>query len=268
MAKEEHKREAEAAEEHSNLPTAVIYEVVRKRGDEEMERPRVSLWWSGVAAGLSISFSLLAQAILYTHLPDAPWRELVASLGYAVGFLMVVLSGQQLFTENTITAVLPVMKDFTGGNLWRMGRMWAIVWIANMVGTLFAALFCTFTPVITPELRDAMVDISGEMMRNGWLEMFFKAISAGFLVAAIVWLIPSAQTAAFWVITLLTWLISAGGFVHIVAGGVEAFLLVANGELSIVRMVVDFLIPALLGNIVGGTALFALISYAQVMKEI
>jgi len=268
MAKEEHKREAEAAEEHSSLPTAVIYEVVRKRGDEEMERPRVSLWWSGVAAGLSISFSLLAQAILHTHLPDAPWRELVASLGYAVGFLMVVLSGQQLFTENTITAVLPVMKDFTGGNLWRMGRMWAIVWIANMVGTLFAALFCTFTPVITPELRDAMVEISGEMMRNGWLEMFFKAISAGFLVAAIVWLIPSAQTAAFWVITLLTWLISAGGFVHIVAGGVEAFLLVANGQLSIARMVVDFLIPALLGNIVGGTALFALISYAQVMKEI
>jgi len=98
--------------------------------------------------------------------------------------------------------------------------------------------------------------------------MFFKAISAGFLVAAIVWLIPSAQTAAFWVITLLTWLISAGGFVHIVAGSVEAFLLVTNGELSIVRMIVDFLIPALLGNIVGGTALFALIAYAQVMKEI
>jgi formate/nitrite transporter FocA (FNT family) len=268
MAKEDHAREAQAAEERSSLPTAVIYEVVRRRGDEEMERPIVSLWWSGVAAGLSISFSLLAQAILHTHLPDTPWRELVTSAGYPVGFLMVVLAGQQLFTENTITAVLPLMKHFTIVNLGRMGRMWAIVWIANTVGTLFAALFFTYTPVITPELRAAMLDISGEMMRNGWAEMFFKAISAGFLVATIVWLIPSAQTAAFWVVTLLTYIIAAGGFVHIVAGSVEGFLLVANGQLEWTRMIVDFVVPALLGNIVGGTALFALIAYAQVMKEI
>ena len=72
-----------------------------------MARPALSLWWSGVAAGLSISFSLLAQAILATHLPDASWRELVIALGYPVGFLMVVLSRQQLFTENTITVVSP-----------------------------------------------------------------------------------------------------------------------------------------------------------------
>jgi len=268
MATQEHQREAQAAEEHSSLPTAVIYEVVRKRGDEEMERPVVSLWWSGVAAGLSISFSLLAQAVLHTHLPDAPWRELVEGAGYAIGFLMVVLSGQQLFTENTITAVLPVMKDLTGRNLWRMGRMWAIVWIANTVGTLFAALFCTFTPVITPELRAAMVELSGRMMENGWLEMFFKAISAGFLIAATVWLIPSAEAAQFWVISLFTFLIGAGGFAHIVAGSVEAFLLVANGRLDVLSMLADFTIPTLLGNVVGGTALFALISYAQVMEEI
>src|SRR5262244_3678804 len=96
-------REVEDVEERSRPRTPVIYEVVRRLGEEEMRRPATSLWWSGVAAGLSISFSLLAQAILETHLPDAPWRHLVSSLGYAVGFVMVVLSRQQLFTENTIT---------------------------------------------------------------------------------------------------------------------------------------------------------------------
>ena len=45
------------------------------------------------------------------HLPDAPWRGLVTALGYPVGFLMVVLARQQLFTENTITVVLPVMAE-------------------------------------------------------------------------------------------------------------------------------------------------------------
>jgi formate/nitrite transporter FocA (FNT family) len=261
-------QEERAVEERSGLRTPVIYEIVRKRGDEEMARPATSLWWSGVAAGMSISFSLLTQAILLTHLPDAPWRSLATSAGYAVGFLMVMLGRQQLFTETTITAVLPLMADFTAVNLGRLARMWAIVWVANTVGTLFAALFCTFTPVITPELRAGMLQMSAELMRNGWVEMFFKAISAGFLVAATVWLIPSAETAQFWVIFLLTFLIGAGGFAHIVAGSVEAFLLVANGRLDVLSMLVDFVIPTLIGNIVGGTALFALLSYAQVMQEI
>jgi formate/nitrite transporter FocA (FNT family) len=261
-------REERQVEERSELRTPVVYEIVRKRGDEEMARPFTSLWWSGVAAGMSMSFSLLTQAILLTSLPDAPWRHLATSLGYPVGFLMVILARQQLFTENTITAVLPVMKHCTMHNVWRLSRMWAIVWVANTIGTLFAAYFCTLTPVITPELREGMLELSAGIMKNGWVEMFFRAIAAGFLIAATVWLIPSAEAAKFWVIGLFTYLIGAGGFAHIVAGSVETFLLVANGRLDVLSMLVDFTVPTLLGNIVGGTALFALISYAQVMEEL
>ena len=119
-------REVEDIEERSSPRTPVIYEIVRRLGEEEMARPALSLWWSGVAAGLSISFSLLAQSVLQAHLPDESWRPLVSSLGYSVGFIMVVLSRQQLFTENTITVVLPVMADFTGENLFRAPRtMWS-----------------------------------------------------------------------------------------------------------------------------------------------
>jgi formate-nitrite transporter family protein len=261
-------REVEDVEERSSPRAPVIYEIVRKLGDEEMARPVTSLWWSGVAAGLSISFGLLAQAILLTHLPDAPWRPLITSFGYSVGFLMVVLARQQLFTENTITIVLPVMADLTPRNVALLGRTWAIVLVANFAGTLFAALFCTFTPVLTPELRDGMLEISRDLLGHGWLAMFFKGVSAGFLVAAMVWLIPSADTAQFHIITLMSYLISAGGFMHIVAGSMEAFLLVVNGQLGLWAMITNFTVPVLLGNVIGGTALFALIAYAQVMEEI
>ena len=98
--------------------------------------------------------------------------------------------------------------------------------------------------------------------------MFFRAISAGFLIAAMVWLIPSADAAQFHVITLMTYLIAAGGFMHIVAGSMEAFMLVVSGQLGVWSMITDFTVPVLLGNIVGGTVLFAVLSYAQVMKEI
>jgi len=152
-------REAEDVEERATPRTPVIYEVVRRMGEEEMARPAVSLWWSGVAAGLSISFSLLGQAILQIHLPDAPWRPLVTSLGYSVGFVMVVLARQQLFTENTITVVLPVLAELTIKNLLRLCQMWAIVLLANIAGTLAAAVLCTYTPVLAPELRDAMLAV-------------------------------------------------------------------------------------------------------------
>jgi formate/nitrite transporter FocA (FNT family) len=260
-------REIEDVEEHSRLRVPVIYEVVRREGETEMRRPAVSLWWSGVAAGLSISFSLLGQAVLYSHLPDVAWRPLVSGFGYSIGFLMVVLARQQLFTETTITVVLPVLADFTSANLRSLLRMWAIVLAANFAGTLFAALFCNFTPVLTPDLRQTMLEISGGMITAGPVEMFFQAISAGFLIAAMVWLIPSAEGTQFHIVTLMTWLIAVSGSKHIVAGGVEAFLLLVSGHLGFGQMLLGFTIPVLFGNIVGGTALFALLAYAQVMRE-
>jgi len=262
------KKEVHDVEEMSSPRTPVIYEVVRRLGEDEMNRPITSLWWSGVAAGLSISFSLLAQAVLQAHLPDTPWRPLVSSFGYCVGFLMVVLGNQQLFTESTITAVLPLFKNTSWKNIGRMARLWAIVLAANFTGTFFAAMFCTFTPAIPAELLHGMQDISRVLLGLSWWDMAFQGVSSGFLIAAMVWMIPSAETAKFAVITLMTYLIAIGGFTHIVAGSVEANMLVLAGDWEWWRMLGQFFVPVLLGNMVGGTALFALISYAQVMEEI
>jgi len=261
-------KESEDVDDLSSPRTPVIYEIVRRLGDEEMERPITSLWWSGVAAGLSISFSLLAQAILQTRLPDAPWRPLISSFGYSAGFLMAVLSRQQLFTESTITAVLPVLDNLTAANIWRITRTWGVVLAANMVGTFVAAAFCTFTPVLTPELKSGMLDIAGQIMNHTWPEAAFRAIAAGFLMATMVWLIPGAGAAQFHVIVFITFLISAGEFMHVVAGSVEAFLLVLNGHIGSWPMLTGFFLPVLTGNVVGGTVLFAMIAYAQVMNEI
>lgn len=264
----EKSRQAQRIEEETTPPTPVIYDAVRRYGEDEMARPGVSLWWSGVAAGLSISFSLLAMAVLATNLPDSPWRNLIVAAGYPIGFLMVVLSRQQLFTESTITVVLPVMAEPTAPRFMQAARTWGIVLAANTLGTLAAALVIRFAPVIDLELRDEMLAISRHALDHGWIETASRGVIAGYLMAALVWLIPAARDSQFFLISLMTYLIGVGEFAHIVAGSVEAFLLVANGELTLASMALDFYLPTLLGNVVGGTALFALISYAQVMKEI
>jgi formate/nitrite transporter FocA (FNT family) len=259
--------ERKDVDESSRLSALTIFEVLRREGEDEMDRPATSLWWSGVAAGLSLSVSLIAQGVLQTRLPDTPWRPLVTSLGYTIGFLIAVMARHQLFTENTITAVLPVTARLSLFNLARMGRLWALVLIANLAGTLLAALFCSFTPVIPDEVRDAMLTISHESVAHSPLEIFVKAIAAGFLIAAMVWLLPSAQSTQFHVILLMTYVIAIGGFAHIVAGSFEGFMLVANDQLQLWPLLAGFALPTLLGNIIGGTGLFSLIAYAQVAKE-
>jgi len=265
---EQNGREASAVQERSTPTTPVIYEVVRRYGEEEMARPPLSLWWSGVAAGLSISFSLLAQAVIDLRTPDAVWAPLAIAAGYPVGFLMVLLGRQQLFTESTITMVLPVMAEPSRASFAALARSWSIILAANLAGTLIAALFCSWTPVLSPEVRDAMLAVSRHAMDKDWAVFFFEAITAGFLMAALVWLLPGSGSHPFPVIFLMTYLIAISGSAHIVAGSIEAFMLVVNGQMGAWHAFAGFALPALLGNIVGGTVLFAVLSHAQVMREI
>jgi formate/nitrite transporter FocA (FNT family) len=103
-------QEQEEVEWRGAPHTEVVYEAIREEGENELRRSSSTLAWDGLAAGLSMGFPLVAEGLLRSHLPDAGWRPLVAKLGYGVGFLVIVLGRQQLFTENTLTAVLPLLQ--------------------------------------------------------------------------------------------------------------------------------------------------------------
>ena len=260
--------ELKDVEQRLRLRSRLIYEIVRQEGEEDLVRSFNALWWSGVAAGLSIGFSAIVEALLSAHLPDAPWRPLVDNFGYCVGFLIVALGRQQLFPESTITAALPTAAEPTRDSLLNPARLWGIVFLANMVGTFLMAAALVHMDIFSPATSAALRDLSLHMMSPSPAGMFFRGIIAGWLVAAMVWLIPSAEAARLWVVILITYLIALGDFTHIVAGAVEANLLVLLGDITAGEMVVHFLLPTLAGNIAGGTALFALISYAQVREEL
>jgi formate/nitrite transporter FocA (FNT family) len=93
-------------------------------------------------------------------------------------------------------------------------------------------------------------------------------VPAGFLIAALSWMLPNSEGSKFWVIFTITYVISLGDFSHVVAGGVEVFIAVLTGHISLLQGLAGAILPTLLGNILGGTALFSLIAYAQVREEI
>lgn len=260
------KKEAKV-KQASPLPSALIYEVIKREGEEELSRSNRSLIWSGLAAGLMMSFSVLGEAIFRTYLPDVPQAYLVENLGYSFGFLLVIMGRLQLFTENTITTVFPFLENPQVSVFVSTLRLWGIVLIANVVGAFVAAMVM-HTGAISDEFRPAIQSLSEHATGMGAADSFMRGIPAGILVAALVWSLPQASGSKFFVILGFTWLIAAGDFTHIIAGSVEMAYMIVGGTLSPAAGLTGFFLPVLAGNIIGGTAVFAMIAYGQVVDDI
>lgn len=262
------KTERSTIKDRRRLRAAVIYEIIRQEGEAELARKFHALWWSGVAAGLSIGFSFLSEAWLAATLPDAPWKPIIENLGYTVGFLIVILGRQQLFTENTLTAVLPVIARRQWGWVFTLARLWATVLAANLVGCFLFALFIVKTSAVSADVDASLTEVARHLMDNDMAQMFVKGIVAGWLIAALVWILPSVEGSEFPIIVVITFLIAHGDLTHVIAGSAEAFFLVFKGLITWQSSFVDFFLPTLAGNVVGGTVLFSVLSYVQVREEI
>ena len=246
----------------------VLFEIIRRSGQEELKRSIASLWWSGLVAGLSIGFSVLTPAMLRRYLPPGEWSTIVSQLGYSVGFVIVILSRQQLFTENVITAVVPVMAQSHLRNLGLMLRLWAVVLAANVVGATLFAAFLRFSGAVDADLARAIDQVSAHLVEHAPMETMARAMVAGFLIASLVWILAGLEGSGLAIIVLLTYLIALGGFSHIIAGSVEAAWLVFGGSSSVGTVVERFFVPTLAGNLVGGTVIFTLLAYGQIRDEL
>ncbi|MGB0904648.1 MAG: formate/nitrite transporter family protein, partial [Mangrovicoccus sp.] len=185
--------DAPAMAEASTLSSPEIYEVIRRDGEEELARPSSSLFWSGLAAGALMSLSVLGESILHHHLPDTPSRVLVENFGYCLGFIVVILGRMQLFTENTITTVLPALAERSWRCLGCVARLWALVFGANLLGATLAAGFLQIPGVLTAGVLEAVRSVSQHAVALDPLTGFLRAIPSGIIIAALVWMIPRGQ---------------------------------------------------------------------------
>jgi formate/nitrite transporter FocA (FNT family) len=266
----EPKQEGESSEpEAGTLYSAKeIHDHATQVADEELERPFIELAISSLASGLLVSFGFLAGAFLLHHGSPAH-KELLLAAGYPLGFAFIVLAQHQLFTENTLEPVLPVLERRDRESLRKMLRLWAIVLPGNLVGTALFGFAVARTPVVEPALHGPLKDIAMDILKGGAGVVFYKAIWAGWLVALMAWLLNATKntTAQIIMIWLTTAPIAAFGFRHSIAGATEAFYLVSVGAISLGDALLRFEIPALAGNIVGGVVLVAMVNHGQSGKS-
>jgi formate/nitrite transporter FocA (FNT family) len=261
-------QEQEQASGHAAPGPLVIHELVREQGVRELDRSFGGLALSGLAAGLSIGFSFVLQSYLQAALPDAPWARLVDSFGYCLGFLIVVLGQQQLFTETTLTALIPTLTQRTPAALLATMRVWGIVLVANLVGTWLFGTVAAQHGVFPVDTYAAMSKLSAHVMSQSFGETMLLAGAAGWLIGLMVWLLPGSGPARPMIIILLTYAVAVCQFPHIIAGSCEAWFGVASGQAGVGDYVVRFLLPTLIGNTIGGTALAALLNHAPIASEL
>lgn len=254
-------------EKRSPPRAVVVFETVRREGDAELDRPAISLAFSGLAAGLSMGMSLAGEGMLRAALPDAHWRPLVVALGYTIGFLIVILGRQQLFTENTVTAILPLLAEFTMKNVLKVLRLWFVVLTANLVGAALFAFAVAHSGLFSDEVRASFATIAAEASSPGFGLVLVRGIGSGWLIALMVWMMPGADQTRLWVVVIVTYVVGLGAFSHIIAGSVEVLYGVAIGAIGWGSYFLDFLLPVFIGNCIGGVALVSLLNYGQIVAE-
>jgi formate/nitrite transporter FocA (FNT family) len=256
-------KQAEEIMDRTSPPGEVIYEAIYAEGEHELHRSWAELALSGLAAGLSMGFSMLGEGLLRVYLPAAHWTPLVSKFGYSLGFLIVILGRQQLFSKNTLTVILPLLREKRPDMLVNVARLWTIVFVMNLLGTFVFAWMAAKSPVFSSEARNEFAKMGEHVLQAGFGTLLLRAIVAGWLIALMVWLLPFAESARIWVIIILSYLIGLGELPHIVAGSVETFYLVCAGTLGFGSFLLRFVSPVLIGNVIGGVALVAVGAHAE-----
>ena len=258
-------KELEEAEEHTAISVGVVHEAIRHDGEEELRRPLSALAWSGLAAGLSMGFSFLAEILFRSLLPNQPWRPLLTNLGYPLGFLIVIMGRQQLFTENTLTAIIPLLARRNLRTFLLVLRTWTIVLVANLAGAHLFAWVMAATSLLKPEFQNAAKALAFEAASVSFGTAVIRGIFAGWLIALVVWMLAATESDHAAIIVILTYIVGLAGLTHIIAGSIEVLFLVMTGAKTWLSYLGYYMLPTLIGNIIGGVSLVSALNHAQVV---
>lgn len=241
-----------------------ILQLAIHEGKSQIERPKLGLLLSSVAAGMMIGFTVLAVAVMASILGDLEGiNRVLVALVYPLGFVLCILSRTQLFTEHTATAVYPLLDGAVG--ITGVLKLWLIVILGNLFGGfVIASLLNSAESVI--HAKEGYVLIANHVLEYDSASLFVSAILAGWLMAIAAWTILSTHstTSQILCIYVATFLIGIGGLHHSIAGSVELFIGFLMSPTIEISRIVPVIGVILLGNAVGGSVFVAMLNYGHI----
>jgi len=239
---------------------------VEKLGVKKARSPIMASLGQAFLAGMYIGFGGLFFCIV---LADATLgfaaQRLLGGLVFALGLGLVAIAGAELFTGNCLLT----MAWFQGQiKSWELGKNWVIIWVGNFIGALtlvFLVYMSHHYAMNNGGIAKAVVTLAISKLTPDFVTIFFKAVLCNILVCLGMWMSYAGRSVADKMAGLVLPVAAfiAAGFEHCIANMYLlplAYVLVAAGhapaglDVSAVTIpaIIHNLIPATLGNIVGG----------------
>lgn len=237
-------------------------------GLEQLERPSLSLYLSAVAAGLILGFTAMAVAVVTVVTLDQSGtllQRLATAFVYPLGFVLCIMSGTELFTEHTATAVYPVLDR--QASVGQMLRLWLLVGLGNLTGAAVSAGLLVFAEGVVGA-RAGYLDVGRHLVEYPDLPLFASSLLAGWLMALGAWLIHATSPGISQIVSIyiVTFLIGLGGLHHSIAGAVEMLTALFLSDHLTVGQSLHFIGMALFGNLVGGSLFVAVLNYGHIRR--
>ncbi len=174
---------------------------------------------------------------------------------FPIGLILVVVVGAELFTGNNAYFVPNVLNKKQSINV--VLKNWGLVYFGNFIGAVFVAYFITHLTHIVSDAPfvNSVHNLAVSKTSHTFLVTFFKGIGANWLVCLAVWQGMAAKdtTGKIFAIWLPVMAFVAMGFEHSIANMYFIPLAIFEGaNITWTDFIVNNLVPATLGNIVGG----------------
>ena len=182
-------------------------------------------------------------------------QRLLSGAVFPLGLILVVFAGAELFTGNN-AVMIPALMDGRIG-VRHVLKNWGLVYAGNFAGALFFASVMVYASGIfdAGPWAEASRGIAETKTSLPWMTVFLRGVGANWLVCLAVWLGMSAKNASGRIIGL--WFPVMGfvalGYEHSIANMFFIPLgMLYGADVGCADFLLGNLVPATLGNIVGG----------------
>ncbi len=248
---------------------AETLEAAEAAGIAKSGRPLGRLLAGSALAGAYIALGGTLSIIIGFGFPEITasnpgLQRLLSGFVFPVGLMLVVILGADLFTGNNALLIPPALNRKLGVGVLLCN--WAIVWAGNFVGALAFAYFLVYLPGVAsaPCYADALAGMAAAKTGASFGVIFLKGIGANWCVCLAVWLALSGRRLGEKLLAceIPVMAFVALGYEHCVANMFFLPLGMMQGApLDIVTLFTANLLPATLGNIVGGALFVGALHY-------
>ena len=252
-----------------------ITERVSNVGVTKARLPLLQMSMLGILAGGFIGLGGLFFSLLTSDTTVSfAISRLLGGISFALGLILVVVGGAELFTGNNLLVMAWVSKRISTGELL---KNWLIIWVTNFIGALGLVAMVYFAhhgAMNDGGVAAQAVKVASMKVALPFGEAFFKGILCNILVCLAVWLAMAGRTVTDKIAAIVFPITAfvAAGFEHSVANmyflplgillrsSVPAATVHVEPALNIQGIFMN-LLPVTLGNIVGGGVMVALVYY-------